>query len=322
MSMALTSITTDCRSCYKCIRKCPVKSISFQDGQASIIAEECVLCGACYLTCPQGCKVIRDDLPAVQALVRDNREVVASVAPSFLAAYPGSSFATFRKALLALGFAEAEETAVGATIVKKEYDRLCDDGEHDVVISTCCHSINLLIQKHYPAATKYLAPVLSPMLMHAKDIKRRRPAAKVVFIGPCISKKNEIEMYPDLTDEVLTFLELDRWLGEKKVEVEADPRPEARRESRARLFPIEGGILGTMAKDNPSFTYLAVGGMEEAIASIEDILSGKVHHAFIEMSSCSGSCVNGPAMGWPRRPPSTNRSSRTIPPTSITRPSS
>jgi hypothetical protein len=40
------------------------------------------------------------------------------------------------------------------------------------------------------------APVLSPMLAHAKDIKERHPNAKVIFLGPCISKKNEIEMYP------------------------------------------------------------------------------------------------------------------------------
>jgi len=296
MSTALTSITTDCRSCYKCIRKCPVKSISFHDGQASIIPEECVLCGACYLTCPQGCKVIRSDLAAVETLLGNEKEVIASVAPSFLAAYPETDFASFRRALLKLGFSDAEETAVGATIVKKEYDRLCDDGKHDVIISTCCHSINLLIEKHYPSATRYLAPVLSPMLMHAKDIKRRHPEAKVVFFGPCISKKNEIEMHPGLTDAVLTFLELDKWLESKNIQIEKADKSTPVQESLARLFPIEGGILATMAKDNPSFSYLSIGGMEEAMAAIEDILSGKVHHAFIEMSSCSGSCANGPAM--------------------------
>jgi iron only hydrogenase large subunit-like protein len=71
---------------------------------------------------------------------------------------------------------------VGATIVKKEYDALCDSGR-DVLISTCCHSINLLIEKHYPDAAKYLAPVLSPMLAHAKDIKERHPNAKVDLLG-------------------------------------------------------------------------------------------------------------------------------------------
>jgi transcriptional regulator with PAS, ATPase and Fis domain len=76
----------------------------------------------------------------------------------------------------------------------------------------------------------------------------------------------------------------------------ADPNPKKVEESLARLFPTEGGILDTMAKDNPAFTYLAIGGMDDAIQAIQDILAGKVHHAFIEMSSCSGSCIAGPAM--------------------------
>src|SRR5574344_514744 len=296
MANALTSVTSDCQSCYKCIRKCPTKSISFHDGRAEIIPEECVLCGACYLACPQHCKVIRDDLALVQKILAENPVGYASVAPSFLAAFPGCSFASFRSALLQLGFHEVEETAVGATIVKKRYDELCDDGKHDVIISTCCHSINLLIEKHYPAARKYLADVLSPMLAHAQDIKRRHPEAKVIFFGPCISKKNEVEMYPGYDEAALTFLELNRWLKEKGITIASDPHPEPVAASLARLFPIEGGILATMKKDNPEFSYLAIGGMDEAILAIEDILSGKVHHAFIEMSSCSNSCINGPAM--------------------------
>lgn len=296
MSTALTSKQNDCRSCYKCIRNCPTKSISFQNGQASIIPEECIMCGKCYLVCPQSCKIIRDDLPKAQALIASGAEVYASVAPSFLASFPGASFDTFKVALKKLGFKDAEETAIGATIIKKQYDQMCDDGKHDVIISTCCHSINLLIEKHYPSASKYLADVLSPMLAHGQDIKRRHPNAKVIFIGPCISKKNEIEMYPDYVDCVLTYLELEKWLSSSNVQVVKDPNPKKVEESLARLFPTEGGILATMAKDNPDFTYLSVGGAEECIAAIKDILSGKVHHAFIEMSACSGSCINGPAI--------------------------
>lgn len=295
MPRALWSKENDCRSCYKCIRNCPTKSISFHDGQASIIPDECILCGKCYLVCPQGCKVIRDDLDVVKALLEGNQKVIASVAPSFLASYPGASFATLKNALLALGFSDAEETAVGATIVKREYDRLCKENSSDVIISTCCHSVNLLIEKHYPGLAKYLAPVLSPMLAHAYDLKKRYPGAKVVFLGPCISKKNEIEMYPDYDDAVLTFLELDRWFQEKNIKVEKDSDPHKVEESLARLFPIEGGILKTMARDS-DYSYLSLSGSEECLAALKDIQEGKVHHAFIEMSSCVGSCINGPAV--------------------------
>ena len=166
MSNALVSKQNDCRSCYKCIRNCPTKSISFQNGQASLIPEECVLCGKCYLLCPQECKIIRDDLPNAEALIAGKGEVIASLAPSFLSAFPGVSFLTMKKALLQLGFSDVEETAIGATIVKKQYDGLCHDASRDIIISTCCHSVNLLIEKHYPEASRYLADVLSPMLAH------------------------------------------------------------------------------------------------------------------------------------------------------------
>jgi iron only hydrogenase large subunit-like protein len=188
--------------------------------------------------------------------------------------------------------------------VKKQYDELCDDGNMTSSFRPAAISINLLIEKHYPEASKYLADVLSPMLAHGKDIKKRHPEAKVIFFGPCISKKNEVEMYPGYDEAPLTFLELERWLAEKKrgsFRLKTNRGPS--RKSKARLFPIEGGILATMAKDNPNFTYLSIGGMDEAIAAIEDIPSGNVHHAFIEMSSCSNSCINGPAMPKERQSP-------------------
>ena len=154
-SLALTSLENDCRSCYKCIRSCPTKSISFQNGQASIIPDECVYCGRCYLACPQQCKKIRDDKEEAKSLIAKGN-CIASIAPSFLASYPGASFVTMKEALLKLGFMDAEETAIGATIVKKEYDKLVDSAKQDVIISTCCHSVNLLVEKHFPAAEKYL----------------------------------------------------------------------------------------------------------------------------------------------------------------------
>ena len=89
-----------------------------------------------------------------------------------------------RKALMKLGFADVEEMAIGATIAKREYESLLRDPNVDVLITSQCHSLNLLIQKYYPEALKYLAPVISPMEAHCKEIKRRIPNARTVFIGP------------------------------------------------------------------------------------------------------------------------------------------
>ena len=197
-------------------------------------------------------------------------------------------------ALTKLGFYKVEETAIGATIVKKAYDEMLEEKDRDVIISSCCHSINLLIQKHYPEARKYLANVLSPMLAHGKDIKSREPNAKVVFIGPCIAKKDEASLNSDYVDAALTFKELDEWLKNENITLKEVSYDWKKEESKARLFPITGGILRTMECKNEEYQYLAVDGVENSKRVIEDVLNGKIHKCFIEMSSCEGSCINGP----------------------------
>lgn len=285
----------DCKNCYKCIRHCPVKSIRFSSGKAQIIDTECILCGQCYLVCPQNVKIIRDDLDKAKNLIRQGAPVYASIAPSFVANYPGATIASMRKALKALGFADAQETAVGAEIVKTYYDQMIDEEKADVLISSCCHSINLLIQKHYPEALPYLAPVLSPMQAHCSQIKKEFPEANTVFIGPCISKKDEGDQYPGIVDCVLTFPELTKWLLEAGVQIDAVTDEETAK-ARSRIFPTSGGILRSMFQQNPNYSYLALDGVENCKNAIEEVLRGNLNHCFIEMSSCSGSCINGPAM--------------------------
>lgn len=154
---------SNCKNCYKCIRNCPVKSISFSGTQAQIVEDECVLCGMCFVACPQNAKEIRSDVARAKALLAGDAPVYASIAPSFAANYDNIGIASMRNALLKLGFAGAEETAYGATVVKNEYDRICNEGTQDVVIATCCHTVNLLIQKHFTEAIPYLAQIQSPM---------------------------------------------------------------------------------------------------------------------------------------------------------------
>jgi uncharacterized Fe-S cluster-containing protein len=143
-------------------------------------------------------------------------------------------------------------------------------------------------------ALEYLADFASPMQAHCADIKKRIPNAKTVFIGPCIAKKDEAEQYGDLVDAVLTFDELSKWLLQEKITLEPDM--DQTDKSKARLFPTTGGILKTMAQDAPGYTYMALDGVENCMAALKDIESGKIHKCFIEMSACVGSCINGPVM--------------------------
>ena len=180
---------SNCKNCHRCIRRCPVKAIRFTGNQARIIEDECILCGQCFVVCPQNAKEIVDDTERVKVMLQGSAPVIASVAPSFYACWEGCGINSIRKALRELGFADAEETAIGATVVKREYEHMLKVGQQDVIISSCCPSVNLLVEKHFPDLKQYLAPVVSPMIAHAKDIKKRIPDAKVVFIGPCVSKK-------------------------------------------------------------------------------------------------------------------------------------
>lgn len=294
MANFLTLKKSNCKNCYKCIRHCSVKAIRFSGNQAHIIGNECILCGRCFVVCPQDAKEIADGTEKARVLLQSGDPVVVSLAPSFIANYDGVGIEPMRRALKKLGFFDAEETAIGATIVKKEYERMLAEEERDIVITSCCHSVNLLIQKYFPSALEYLADVMSPMMAHCADIKRRMPNAKTVFVGPCIAKKDEAEYYEGIVDAVLTFEELTNWLKSEGIELEQerDETPE----SRARFFPTTGGILKTMEKDAPGYTYLAIDGVENCIAALRDIESGKVHKCFIEMSACVGSCIGGPVM--------------------------
>lgn len=296
MQSCLTSNTSDCRNCYKCIRHCPIKSISFRDNKAHIIREDCILCGSCYNVCPQGLKEYRSDTDKVKRLLGEYKTVIASIAPSFAAWYPDSDIRCVRNTLKKLGFTDAEETAIGAAIVKNAYDDMLEE-DRDVIISSCCHSINMLIKRHFPDCLPALADVLSPMLAHGKDLKMRfGEETAVVFIGPCIAKKDESDKNAFLVEAALTFKELDDWLSEEGLVMEKTDERERIERSKTRLFPTNGGVLKTMACRNPRFDYVVCDGVENAVRTLKDIREGKIHNCFIEMSSCQGSCVNGPVM--------------------------
>ena len=301
MPQCLTLKKSNCKSCFRCVRKCPVKAIRFSGNQAHIIENECILCGNCVVQCPQNAKQIVDETEKVKVLLQSGDPVVVSLAPSFISNYDGAGIGSLTEALTRLGFAKVEETAIGATIVKNEYERMLREDDRDIIITSCCHSVNLLIQKKYPRALEYLADVMSPMQAHCADIKRRIQGAKTVFIGPCVAKKDEAEHYGDIVDAVLTFDELDEWLKSEGIKI--DNKSDSSPESRARFFPTTGGVLKTMTERLPEYTYIALDGVEACMAALADIESGKIHKCFIEMSACKGSCIGGPVMKNRRESP-------------------
>ena len=283
---------SNCRNCHKCIRYCPVKSIRFSGNQANVISDECILCGECYVICPQSAKQIVDETEIAAVLLHDTTPVYASLAPSFAAYFEGVGIESMREGLKKLGFADAEETAIGATFVKREYERIANEATMDVVITSCCSTVNTLVEKYYPQLTGCLAPVMTPMQAHCQDLKRRYPGAKTIFIGPCLSKKDEAARVG--VDAALTFEEIASMLSKKGIELEK--KRDNDHNSRARLFPTSGGVLNTMTNKNPAYDYYCIDGLDNVIPALDDIQKGGISHCFIEMSACAGSCVRGPIM--------------------------
>lgn len=287
----------NCKDCYKCIRRCAVKAIAMRDHHTEVIDEDCVLCGRCVLACPQYANQARWDIQPVRQLLQSKKPVYAMVAPSFSFQYGPDEFGPLRRQLMTLGFADAFESAEGACLVKTQYENLVAQGDRDVILSSCCPSVVLLIERHFPSLVPLLAPVLSPMQAEAKLLRRRfGPDAAIVYIGSCIAAKNECDQTPGLTDYALTYDELNALFVSNKLPVDlhgAQCSPEPRR--RSRSFPLPGGVIGCMNKQE-DYSYLSVDGLENCIAALNEIKAGRLHHCFIELRSCTGSCAGGPKM--------------------------
>lgn len=281
----------NCKDCYKCVRYCPVKAIEVKNHRAQIIDQECVLCGNCTLVCPQKAKKDISDVQKIKEIMRDGRPVVASLAPSYAAYFDVAGMDEMRSLLQKMRFLDAYETAEGAYLVKSAYEDLMEKGWKDVIISSCCATVNLLIRKHYPEALPYLAPVLTPMLTHGEILKERHPDAAVVFIGPCISKKEECREKGSQVDYAITFTELKGWMEEFDLHPESELHEDQR---LSRNFPTTGGILKTL-KPADGYRHVAVDGLEACERTLKDVVAGKLKGCFIEMSACAGSCVGGPA---------------------------
>lgn len=282
-----------CKDCFKCLRECPVKAIRYENHQAKIIEQRCILCGRCTLVCPQNAKQVHSELDDVLALLSSGRKVVASLAPSFVSSFDTQDLDVMKEALFALGFAEVEETAVGAKAVTEEYARLLGTGEFKNFITSACPAVNRMISIYYPDALKYLAPVPSPMVAHARMLKKRDPDAAIVFIGPCIAKKREAAE-SDIIDGVLTFEELNTVFAQKNIDlckIEAKRHAEGR-ELKARYYPIPRGIIKSFDSLPAGYEYVAVDGVERCAEVLDEIdtLSG----LFLELNCCEYACVGGP----------------------------
>lgn len=283
-----------CKNCYKCLRECPVKAIEVTNHQAKIIEDRCILCGRCTEVCPQNAKYVHSEKESVKALLASGEKIVASVAPSFVGSFGADDFSVMKIALAKLGFRDAEETAVGANAVTERYAEDLKSGKYKNYITSACPAIDRLIQIYYPKALPYLANVDTPMIAHAKMLKKRWADTKVVFIGPCIAKKRE-GFESDVVDGVLTFEDLRDLFAEKGIDLNTIAKFDygvKEENNKARYYPINRGIIKSFQNFEKNYEYVSVDGVSRVMEVLENIdnLSGM----FLEVNACEFGCVNGP----------------------------
>ena len=290
-----------CDECFKCLRVCPTKAIAFTNHSRHIIDELCIKCGLCQMHCPPGALKIHLDLHSVKRAIHQGVKVVASIAPSFAGAFkledPGQMITALKK----LGFTHVEETARGAEIISQKYEEVISTGSNDNIITSCCPSSNYLIEHYYKNSVKSVIPVISPMLAHGFDIKKRfGQNTFVVFIGPCLAKKAEAVEILGSIDAVITFNELSNWLLEEKIDlISLAPSDfETPVTKRGRAYPLGGSLWQSDLKTriNPKYKYIHIDGIEACQTFLEAIETGEISGYCAELNICSGSCLNGPDM--------------------------
>src|SRR5574344_2051273 len=310
---AIYTEKNNCQDCYKCVKNCPVKAIKLEDNSASVIPELCIYCGKCTQVCPANAKKVRDDLPVVRQALKKEK-IIVSLAPSYLSEYENVETNKVIAAFKEAGFYGVSETALGAEKVALETKNWIDKQENGVYISSCCPSAVLLINKYYSEHSAAVAPILSPMVAHAKFLKEIYPEAKVLFVGPCIAKKEEVTQYAEYIDYALSFKDIKAFLEDIGIFFEFMKPTEEDvfipiRANKGNLYPIDGGMLTCMidsinsdvdrinhnSNKKESIRYMTFSGVKNLKEIMRDFDSMKTNgKTFIEVMTCDGGCIKGP----------------------------
>lgn len=297
------TIKERCRVCYTCVRECPAKAIRIVEGQAEIMSERCIGCGNCVRVCSQGAKQVIDSIDEVRRLIRSDAPVAACIAPSFPAAYPDISPGVLVGMLRKLGFTTVHEVGFGADLVAERYRTLLRETSGKQFIATNCPAVINYVEKYHPDVVDSLAPIVSPMVALARALRSGGPKdLKIVFIGPCIAKKQEardIHLEGDV-DEVMTYIELDTMFAEAEITPGAvDPSDfDPPRAGQGALFPISRGLLQAagITEDLALGNVVVADGRSDFIEAVKEFGTGHMDTRLLEVLCCNG-CIMGPGIG-------------------------
>ncbi len=291
----------NCQDCYKCIRHCPVKAIKIENMSASVMDELCIYCGTCVEVCPVDAKKTRNDLALARYLMQSGKKVVLSMAPSWPLAFSDYSDSQLLYALKQLGFHTVSETSLGAEMVTQQATQILQEGKQGLWLSSCCPVIVQMIEKIYPQHLSYLMPLQSPMQVHARYLKQiYGEDTVVIFAGPCIAKKKEVEEVENQMDIVLTFDTLRSWLEDEALVPDfmesIDTPPANTKNRKASLYPVDGGMIAGIASNSgvTEQQMMTFSGIEHVSGILENLEELKHQKLFLELMACEGGCINGP----------------------------
>ena len=293
----LITLKDRCRVCYTCVRECPAKAIKIINGQAEVLIERCIGCGNCTRVCSQGAKVYKRSGIQVTDLIESPGHVAAIVAPSFPAEFTeAADYRSFVGMMRKLGFDNVFEVGFGADLVALEYKKILESEGDKRYISSDCPAIVNYIRKYHPDLVPSLADIVSPMVAMTRVVRKKLGNdVKVVFVGPCVAKKEESAEI----DEVITFYELRELFREKNLDPAKVPAsdfdpPQA---GKGAVFPISRGLLQTVdIKDNAIEGNIIVAeGRSDFQEAIKEFEAGLISGQHLELLCCEG-CIMGPGM--------------------------
>ena len=291
-----------------CVQACKVKAISMdEDHAAKIDDEKCVQCGACVYQCPFGAIMDKSMMKEAIDILKDSDyskkyPVYAIVAPSISSQYKGVQLGQVVTALKNLGFQDVVEAALGADMVA--YSEAKELEEKGFLTSSCCPTFVSFIKKNFPTLVDKISHNLSPMATIAKWIKEHHPECKIMFIGPCIAKKQEIkdERVAPYVDVTLTFEELQAMIDAKEIDIDSlEESPLDNASYYGRIFARAGGLTDAvkeaLAEQGSTFPAkpISVDGLDNCRLALIKARTGKIDFNFIEGMGCVGGCIGGPA---------------------------
>ena len=310
--VAACSYTAIIKQTRPCMRACKVKALSIDQDtrKAHIDPEKCVSCGACVYQCPFGAISDKSFITDAIRILRESENnkkyhVYAVMAPSIAGQYADIPVQQVFGGLLKLGFYYLMEAAWGADFVA--YLEAQELAEKKFLTSSCCPAFVSMVEKNYPTLRGAISHNLSPMAHMAKLIREKDPAAKIIFIGPCIAKKGET-IYGrarEYVDCAITFEEMQALFDAREIDLKQVPAVTLDRSSYyGRVFARCGGLAEAVAQalkeqgvTDDMFTLKAVScnGLAECNTALLKAKAGKLTENFIEGMACESGCIGGPA---------------------------